>query len=575
MSIKNEKSCSRDTFLDFVNNNYFDIATFIEAISSENDYPFVFDMKSGKTYITDDLKNMAGFKENIHEDFLNKWAGVIIYDDERKVYYENFENLLAKKVPKHDLKYRIRDAKGVEHWIHCQGILKWSDDGKSPLLFAGKVSKLDKNFNLDSLTRFLRAEEAQINILKLYDKGARFPVIGFALNRFDEINASQGRTIADGCVREISERLRDIFCGDIEFYRLDGLKFMGIIYKKDPDLIQIIDAIKSTVLKVYSMYEFGTKNICSVGIITVEGQTMPPEELVGDLVNLIRSAKRQKNKEYLIYSTDFAEELRAAADMQIALLSDLENHMKNFRVVMQPVIDAKTGKLASAEMLLRWKYHGKEQSPERFVALLEEGNLIQQVGKWVFEIGVRQSKVLREKIKGFKVAINVSYLQILDDTFLPFVKNVLEKYGVDGSCVTIEITEKHYDTSPKLALNFINTCAEMGIKVAIDDFGKGYSSVDFLMKYNTGIVKLDRSLVSKLTLSNDNKNFLAAIVMACHAIRKKVCAEGVETVEEASIVKKLDCDSIQGYYYYKPLELKDFAIEVCKLEKTGFVPSRK
>ena len=120
------------------------------------------------------------------------------------------------------------------------------------------------------------------------------------------------------------------------------------------------------------------------------------------------------------------------------------------------------------------------------------------------------------------------------------------------------MTETHYDEAPAKVRQFVENCRELGIRVAIDDFGDGYASLAFLIKYPAAVVKLDRSLINEMAASDDNINFIASIVYACHRFGKKVCAEGVETEEEFSVIKASGCDLIQGYYFYRPLELKNF-----------------
>ena len=137
-------------------------------------------------------------------------------------------------------------------------------------------------------------------------------------------------------------------------------------------------------------------------------------------------------------------------------------------------------------------------------------------------------------------------------------EETLKKYNFSGKHLVLEMTETHYDEAPAKVRQFVENCRELGIRVAIDDFGDGYASLAFLIKYPAAVVKLDRSLINEMAASDDNINFIASIVYACHRFGKKVCAEGVETEKEFEILKDSGCDLIQGYYFYKPLELNDF-----------------
>ena len=157
----------------------------------------------------------------------------------------------------------------------------------------------------------------------------------------------------------------------------------------------------------------------------------------------------------------------------------------------------------------------------------------------------------------FHLSFNVSYLQVLDDTFLPFIKATLERYGISGENLIMELTETHYDEAPEKLANFVNECRELGMSIALDDFGNGYSSLALLLKYPADIIKLDRELISKVTESSDNLQVIRMIVATCQQLGRRICAEGVETEQEKEIVRDTGCDMIQGYYYYRPQEVDD------------------
>ena len=137
------------------------------------------------------------------------------------------------------------------------------------------------------------------------------------------------------------------------------------------------------------------------------------------------------------------------------------------------------------------------------------------------------------------------------------MKQLLEDYEMDGSRLVLELTETHYHDDPIKLLKFIESCKDMNMMMAIDDFGVGYSSLEMLLKYPANIVKLDRSLMKKMSDSSDSKVFISTIVSACHNFDKMVCVEGVETEKELNIVTEAGCDSVQGYYFYKPMEIPD------------------
>ena len=248
--------------------------------------------------------------------------------------------------------------------------------------------------------------------------------------------------------------------------------------------------------------------------------------------------------------------------MAIALHNDVYNGFKNFRVVIQPVIRTQDMSIHSGEMLLRWNFEGEDIAPFVFIPILEKSNLIINVGRWVFEQAVKHVKRIRVLLPDFKLNFNISYNQIKDDTFVKTMEEYLKKSDVKADVLIMELTETHYNEDPNKLLDFIISCKHLGLNIALDDFGSGYSSMELLLKYPSDIVKLDRSLINQISESNESKEFINSIVYACHQFRKSVCVEGVETQEELKFVLDMNCEMIQGYHFYRPMEIEAFYKEV-------------
>ena len=137
------------------------------------------------------------------------------------------------------------------------------------------------------------------------------------------------------------------------------------------------------------------------------------------------------------------------------------------------------------------------------------------------------------------------------------MQETLAKYQLHGSHLVAELTESCLDEQPEMLENFVDVCSKMGMRIALDDFGSGYSSLRMLLQYPSSIIKLDRSLLQEITESDQKMHFISSIVYACHQFGKKVCMEGVESSDQNSIIRDTGCDMIQGFYYYRPMELSD------------------
>lgn len=549
----------------FMSQNYFDLDMFLNSLSSSEYYPYFGDLNTNVFYITDEMKRTFGFESNVVEDFLSKWVNCIPHKEDLELFDKDFENLMKNQGEIHDLRYRVCDKDGNKFWIRCFGVLRWDMEAKKPIFLSGAVSKLEYNFTIDPVTNLPREEGAITKIQELKYSLNAMTFIGFRLKHFKEINELKGREISNALIEEISNRISQHFEGKLQLFRLDGLKFLIVVMPEYSDYIEeFTSEVRQLINDLYREYHITVRDSCYIAVIREKQKDISPYDIITNISNLLDVAKDTSNGKYVLHSSEDIQTHKAKNQIIMTLNRDVINNFENFRVVIQPVVDSQNFKIVSGEMLLRWQFIGKDISPGRFIPVLEKGDQILYVGKWVFEQAVINTKKISETHPDFHLNFNVSYRQIMDDDFLNYMKRILKKYELDGSKLVMEITESHYNEDPKKLYHFILECQKMGMRVALDDFGTGYSSLELLLKYPSDIIKLDRSLIREMTDSQNNKDFISSIVYSCHKFGKKICVEGVETQRELDAVLEVGCDLIQGYYFYKPLELDNFYREIGK-----------
>lgn len=557
--VEGEGTSQIKEFERFLQSNHFDPLIFFQSMAMSEYYPYIGDVQSGLFYISDEMRDTFGFQSNIVSLLPEAWEKRITDESELDMYQKDVQMILNGEKDVHDLRYRVKDKNGNDVWVHSRGKMKWNPERTKPLFFAGGISRQERGFIVDPITNFPKEHVAMVKIQEIQNKYHTVTVIGFSLNNFSEINELRGRWEADQFLRRIAKKLTQNFDKKIMFFRLDGLRFTGLVLPEyQAEVEKLVMGIKEVIAKVYYNHKVIVQVPCSAGVIQGAGNQVLPQEILVNMVNLLTQAKQAPEKEYMLYSQQNSDLQKVRAQMILQLNNDVLQGFKNFRITIQPVVSAQDGKLVSAEVLLRWKFEGNDISPAIFVPILEKSHLILSVGRWVLEQAVRTCKRAISYLPNFRLAVNISYYQILDATFLPFIEHVIHKYDLAGKHLILEVTETHYDEAPIKVREFVEKSREMGIEVAIDDFGNGYSSLAFLIKYPATIVKLDRSLINEMLSSQDNINFISSIVYACHKFGKKVCAEGVETKEEYEIIKKSGCDMIQGFYFHRPEELRDF-----------------
>ncbi len=555
----NEYMEENEELAKFLQNNIFDPVVFFRSISMSDYYPFVGDLRSNLFYVSDEMRDIFGFQSNIISDLIGAWEKRITDPKDLELFRADMERILRGETEVHNLYYRVKDRSGENIWVHSHGIVKWNKERTEPIFFSGGCLRQEKNFVIDSVTNFPKEYTAMQKLRELQEQQEMITAIGFTLNNFSEINELRGRHAANLFLNKVAKKLAYNFDNRLLLCRLDGLRFLAIVLPGCTESAQeLIRQIRELISGVYYGNNVVVQVPASFGVIYEEGDGSLPQDILVNMMGLLTQAKQMPEKEYLIYSPQEIHSQKSRAQLTMELNRNVIDGFKNFRIVVQPVVSTRTMTVTSGEVLLRWQFEGKDVSSAVFIPMLENSRLILNVGKWVLEQAIRTCSRALAYLPEFRLAVNTSYYQIMDPDFLPFLEKTLKKYDVEGNRLVLEMTETHYDEAPIKVRQFVENCKKLGIEVAIDDFGDGYSSLAFLIKYPAGIVKLDRSLINEMGSSEDNINFITSIVYACHKFGKKVCAEGVETQEEFEIIRDSGCDMIQGYYFYKPLELPDF-----------------
>ncbi|MBK5243225.1 bifunctional diguanylate cyclase/phosphodiesterase [Clostridium sp.] len=256
-----------------------------------------------------------------------------------------------------------------------------------------------------------------------------------------------------------------------------------------------------------------------------------------------------------------------AAIEKIRMQEDLERALKNNEFVLyyQPIVDVVLGEVKGFEALIRWMHPQKGLVfPDKFIGEAEESGQIIQMGKWVIINACQYAKrVYDSGATNFYVSVNVSALQLVQKDFTDFVLSALKKVGLPPELLLIEVTETALMESMDLVIKKLNILKDNNIRIALDDFGCGYSSLTYLKVLPIDVVKIDRSFISDIKLEDDVTSMTGTIIILAKKLGLTVIGEGVETKEQLDYLKKHGCDMFQGYLVSKPIP----EVEINKLLK--------
>jgi EAL domain-containing protein (putative c-di-GMP-specific phosphodiesterase class I) len=286
----------------------------------------------------------------------------------------------------------------------------------------------------------------------------------------------------------------------------------------------------------------------SMGIaISISGQ-IKGEELLRRADMAMYRSKADRACRAVFYDNTMDEDREARASMAQDLKAALDANA--LYVVYQPVIDAKTRLIIGVEALVRWNREGYGLTPpDIFISVAENTGLIDRLGEFV----MRTAFAAAANWKGINIAVNVSPAQLHDTAFVKKTATILKETGLAPERAVIEITEGFFIRNPERAKHSINDLRRIGIRVALDEFGSGFSSIGYLREFNFDRMKIDRSLTSALGENAQAGETLKATVALASSFNIPVTAEGIETDEEANFLTKCGCDELQGYLFSKPV----------------------
>ncbi len=545
-------------FNTFVSSTYCDMELIFDSISQHNSMSYFYfgDMQKNLFYISDNMRDEFGFDSNIVSGLLQEWTKKISSKRDQELFQKEMDSMLKEKRTIHDMRYQVKTVSGRNIWIRCYGVLKWDELHQKPLFFSGRVSHQDENFVVDPVTNFPR-ESTMLLALEKIQKNGKALVLGFNLHNITELNNSHGRAYSDTLIQNIADSLVKKYSGYMSFYRLNGMRCAAVIYPPcHESKKQLIGKIQNVIINHYRKNGIFIQRSCSFAVIEYPQSTMIPSDLLEQLISLLKVAKHEINQEFIEYSTANVEKTKKLSEMALALNHDVLHDMENFRIVVQPLVSVETKEIIGGEVLLRWRFENQDISPNLFIQQLEKNNMIHLVGRWVFEQTVRTCLRSRSYNPSFFLSFNVSLKQIADLQLPDLMVQTLQKYALSGDNLIAEVTESCMDEDPDKLLHFMDICKKNQIRIALDDFGSGYSSLRMLLQYPSDVIKLDRTLLAEMTESNEKINFISSIVYACHRFGKSVCMEEVETEEQFTLIRKTGCDFIQGFYCYRPMELE-------------------
>jgi diguanylate cyclase len=398
--------------------------------------------------------------------------------------------------------------------------------------------------------RFLFNELVDAELARCQRKHQHCALFYLDIDHFKQINDKYGHECGDQMIVAVTQRILKVLRTCDHFARLGGDEF-AILQSEvhDPrDCAVLATRIIEALSHPFSLNGAQILSSISIGIAIFPNNGQNRESLVRIADLALYRAKREGRNRFAFFEAKMGEELRLRQNSEDELRRAIEND--ELRLLYQPVVAATDGRLVGCEALVRWQHKTQGLlTADRFIGLAESRGLIVQLGEWV----LRQACTDAKRWPELRIAVNVSPVQFRQKDFVASVERVLDESGITPNRIELELTEGVVISDADLAEKLIVDLRAFGIRMALDDFGNGYSSLIYLRRFAFDKIKIDRSFLEAMEMSGESAIIVDSIVKLGRALGLTVTAEGIESEDQVEFLRSRGCDELQGFLFAPPL----------------------
>jgi len=422
---------------------------------------------------------------------------------------------------------------------------------------ADKINRMARFDTLTGLPNRLLIHEALGRAMADADKwGSRCAFMMIDLDRFKAVNDTLGHPIGDRLLGRVSERLKALMTDDEMIGRLGGDEF-AVVVRDGTDVARLERLAHKIIAALSEPYDVDQHTLyigASVGLAVGPRDGRTAEMLIRSADLALYRSKDAGGGTFHAYEPQLHMQAEERRVLEMALRSALERSQLHLNY--QPVVDAGTGHLTGFEALLRWTHPELGPiSPAKFVPLAEDARLIAPIGEWVLRTACHEAASWETPVR---VAVNVSAEQLHNPAFVAIVANALANSGLPADRLELEVTESVFMREGTAATQTLEKLLDLGIRLSLDDFGTGFSSLGYLSRTRFSSIKIDRSFVQGASKGvKEAIAIIRAVVALAQSLGMATTAEGVETEDEHLLVQELGCTKVQGYYFGRPLPVEE------------------
>lgn len=379
-------------------------------------------------------------------------------------------------------------------------------------------------------------------------------IIILDIDKFKTFNKKYGHMKGNALLKRVGEEIKHVIRKTDIVCRLANDVF-GIFLVGEVDVENVTERLNSKISRI-NIGDIWYNLRISMGVYICDKNEKDVQSIIDKAIMAHDSVKGKYHVPYGVFTEEFEQKMIRESEIENMMEEAIKN--KEFEVYYQPQISTKTEKMEGAEALVRWKKDENRISPSEFIPIFEKNYFIIKLDEYVYERVCENIQELKKEFKEIpKISVNISKESLIDSKFLEKYEKIMKKYDIMPEEIELEITERTTVNNDIDIQKILNEVKQKGFSIAIDDFGTGYSSLNMLEIMPIDTLKIDKSFIDRIDISEEKTNFIEIIMFITKKLNLKTVAEGVETIEQVKYLKRWNCDLVQGYVYQKPLKFEE------------------
>ena len=527
-----------------------------------DDYLYIFDLQNNSFEISQSAVKRFHISENVLTDAANEVMKVV-YEEDREMLAKHLADICEGRENVHNLHYRWLDKEGRPVWINCRGIVINDQQGKAEYLI-GCLNETGNKRRADNVTGLLGGPEFLDYLRAQKDPITKGFFMHIGIDDFGAINSSRGADYGNYILKSVAGCMKECLSDKQRIYHLvaDQYVIVDLEASSAEDAVALKEKITDKLHNFIVAEKYEAIFSISIGVVDAATFCEGTEECRKKFEFALKQAKSMGKNGFYVFNQDDYEAFLQKGRIVAALRNAIVNNYEGFEVNYQPIVDCQTEQIIGAEALMRFSMiteEGREfVSPMEFIPLLEETGLIIPAGRYILNEAAAMCREMQKYIPGFRMNVNVSYVQILQGNVERDILNVIQKYALKPECLCVEMTESGFMDMTPAFCRFRKSLEKNGISFVIDDFGTGYSNLHCIRDMNPSYVKMDRDFTAKAMNSDRDYELYKNIIRMVHSINVRICAEGIEEREWLLKMKEMKVDYLQGYYFGRPCGKEQF-----------------